>query len=165
MAEWSPIGGTLVNSAKGRSQREEAACWLLAESGPGSSHWPERLQDAGLLAWEDQENEDWDLVFVRWAALAVVLAYQDHDPADGLYGTDSEWVMLRFACALMTGKGGDWAADLPGLDHTNRRIVLGALAWAAGGQEAAYSYMLPAAEAAVVQPPPPSEGRHLRSVD
>lgn len=71
MAEWSPIGGTLVSSAKGRSWREEAACWLLAESGPGSSHWPDRLQEAGLLTWEDQENEDWDLAFVRWEALAV----------------------------------------------------------------------------------------------
>ncbi|MGW0337068.1 hypothetical protein ACWD0J_35465 [Streptomyces sp. NPDC003011] len=164
MTEWSPIGGTLVSSAAGRSWREEAACWLLAESGPGSSHWPDRLQDAGLLSWEDQETEDWDLAFVRWAALAEVLGYKDHDPVDGLHGTDNEWAMLRFACALMTGKGGDWAADLPGLDHANRRILLGALAWAAGGEKAAYPYMLPAAEAPVVQPSP-AEGRHLRPVD
>ncbi|MEU9405726.1 hypothetical protein AB0E08_08465 [Streptomyces sp. NPDC048281] len=161
MAEWSPIGGTLVSSAKGRSWREEAACWLLAESGPGSSHWPDRLQDAGLIIWEDQPDEDWDLAFVRWEALAVDLKQKDHDPADGLYGTDPEWVMLRFACALMTGKGGDWATDLPRVDHANRRILLGALAWAAGGEKAAYPYMAPEP----VEPPPPPGGRRLRPVD
>ncbi|MGW0647327.1 hypothetical protein ACWD4T_00740 [Streptomyces umbrinus] len=143
MAEWTPIGRTLVSSAKGRSWREEAACWLLAESGAGESHWPDRLQEAGLLAWETQKSEDWDLASVRWSALAQTLAFMDHDPADGLYGTYAEWCVLRFACSLMTGKGGDWGTDLPRLDRSNQRIVLGALAWAAGGEEAAYPYLLP----------------------
>lgn len=143
MTEWSPIGGALVSSAKGRSWREEAACWLLAESGAGISHWPERLQDAGLLGWKNQEDEDWDLVFVHWSALAEKLAHDDQDPADGLYGTGAEWCVLRFACSLMTGKGGDWGTDLPRLDSSNQRLLLGALAWAAGGESAAYPYMLP----------------------
>ncbi|MFD8335600.1 hypothetical protein ACFV42_23515 [Streptomyces solisilvae] len=147
MAEWTPIGGTLVSSAKGRSWREQAACWLLAESGAGRSHWPDRLQEAGLLAWEDQEDEDWDLVFVRWTELAHELAHDDHDLAEGLYGTGAELCMLRFACALVTGQGGDWGVDLPRLDPTNRRIVVGALVWAAGGESAAYPYM----------PPPPEQ--------
>lgn len=154
MAEWTPIGGTLVSSAKGRSWREEAACWLLAESGAGESHWPDRLQEAGLLSWETQESEDWDLAFVRWSALAQTLVLKDHDPADGLYGTGAEWCVLRFACSLMTGKGGDWGTDLPRLDGSNQRIVLGALAWAAGGEKAAYPYMLP--EQPEPEPVPPA---------
>ncbi|NML55127.1 hypothetical protein HHL19_35640 [Streptomyces sp. R302] len=155
MAEWTPIGGTLVSSAKGRSWREEAACWLLAESGSGESHWPDRLQEAGLLSWETQESEDWDLVFVRWSALAQTLARKDHDPADGLYGTGAEWCVLRFACSLMTGKGGNWGTDLPRLDGSNQRIVLGALAWAAGGEAAAHPYMLPKRPEPEPVPPTP----------
>jgi hypothetical protein len=137
-AEWTPFGGTLVSSAKGRTWREEAACWLLAESGAGESHWPDRLQEAGLLSWEDQESDDWDLVFARWPALAEILAFKEHDPADGLCGTDAEWCLLRFACSLTTGKGGDWGTDLPRLDRSNQRILLGALAFTAGGEKAVY---------------------------
>ncbi|MEU5181108.1 hypothetical protein AB0G49_13760 [Streptomyces longwoodensis] len=152
MTAWTPIAGTLTSSAEGRSLREQAACWLLAESGAGSSHWPDRLQDAGLIDWEDQPDQDWDLAFVRWDALARVLATDEHDPEDGLVGTGAEWCMLRFACALMTGKGGDWGTDLQRLDHANRRIILGALAWAAGGQDAAYPYM----DLEEKPPPPPA---------
>ena len=143
MTEWTPIGGTLVSSAKGRSWREQAACWLLAESGAGKSHWPDRLQEAGLLTWEDQEDEEWDLVFVHWPALAEKLAHDDHDPDDGLYGSGAQWCVLRFACSLMTGQGGDWGTDLPRLDSSNQRLLLGAIAWAAGGESAAYPYMPP----------------------
>lgn len=142
MAEWTAIGGTLFSSAKGRSWREEAACWVLAESGAGRSCWPDRLQEAGLLAWETQEDEDWDRVFVRWSALAHTLAFTEHDAADGLHGTGAEWCVLRFACSLMTGEGGDWGADLSRLDHSNRQILLGALTWAAGGEKAAHPYIL-----------------------
>lgn len=140
MTEWTPIAATLLSSAEGRSRREEAACWLLAESGAGRSHWPDRLQDADLIAWEDQPDEDWDLATIRWEALAEYLKY-NQDPADGLYGTGAEWCVLRFACSLMTGRGGDWGTDLPRLDSSNQRLLLGALAWAAGGKQAAYPYM------------------------
>ncbi|MEU9925111.1 hypothetical protein AB0H51_28150 [Streptomyces griseoluteus] len=145
-----------MSSAEGRSWREEAACWLLAESGAGRSHWPDKLQTAGLIDWEDQPEADWDFAFVRWPALAQALATDD--PEGGLYGTGAEQCMLRFACALMTGNGGDWGTDLPRLDHANQRIILGALAWAAGGQSAAYPYM-------DVQEEPPPAPTVLHSVD
>jgi hypothetical protein len=158
VTEWTPIGATLVSSAESRTWREQAACWLLAESGAGRSHWPDRLQEAGLIDWEDQPEADWDFAFVRWPALTQVLATDDHDPEDGLNGTGAEWCMLRFACALMTGKGGDWGTDLQRLDHANQRIIHGAIAWAAGGQTAAYPYM-------DVQEEPPPAPPVLHSVD
>lgn len=139
MTEWTPIAATLVSSAEGESWREEAACWLLAESGPSVSHWPDRLQQAGLIAWEDQEDADWDLARIRWGALADEL--DDGFPKQ-LHGTGAEVCVLRFACSLVTGRGGEWGNDLPRLDHINRRLVLGAIAWACGGESAAAPYIL-----------------------
>lgn len=141
MAEWSEIGSALQSSAKDRtSWRIEAASWLLAESGAGVSHWPELLDKAGLVEWNGQDAEGYDLAFVDWEGLARRLA-QPPEKLANLYGTNAEWAMLRFACSLVTGKGGDWGADLTSLDHFNQRIILGALAWAAGGISAAYPYM------------------------
>lgn len=160
MTEWTPVAATLFSSAEGRSWRTEAACWLLAESGAGRSHWPDRLQAAGLIMWEDQPDEDWDLAFVRWKSLALEAARDDHDPEDGLYGTGAEWCVLRFASSLMTGNGGDWGGDLPRLDTTNQRLLLGALAWAAGGRAAAAPYMSDEEPA-----PPPLRLRAVKSED
>lgn len=147
MAEWSPIGNVLQSSSKDRtSWRIEAASWLLAESGAGISHWPELLDEAGLVEWDGQDAEGYDLGFVKWEELARRLA-QPTERITNLHGTNAEWGMLRFACSLVTGEGGDWGAALTSLDHSNQRIILGAIAWAAGGITAAYPYMdLPAPE-------------------
>lgn len=161
MTRWTAIGATLLKSAEYRSQREQAACWLLAESGAFESHWPDRLERAGLLAWEVQDDKGWDLVYVRWVALEEQLKSTDHDPYDGLYGNDAEWCMLRFACSLMTGKGGEWGPGLSSLDANNRRILLGAITWAAKGRDAAYAYILDDQPQPNPKPPGPPK---LRSV-
>jgi len=138
MTAWTETAQTLLDTARREGiLRKEAACWLLAECGAGRSKWPDALQEAGYITWTHQEEEDWDLADVQWERLAGDLAR-----SDPLYGTGAELCVLRFACSLVTGTGGPWGDDLPRLDHTNRRLVLGAIAWASGGASAASGYIL-----------------------
>ncbi|MFF2618968.1 hypothetical protein [Kitasatospora sp. NPDC058046] len=138
---WSPVGAVLLASARhARNWPEQGACWLLAEHGIGESYWPGQLDRAGLLAWHHARlgGAPHAQAFVRWPALARTLTRQI---ADGpLHGSPAQWAVLRVALALTTGRGGDWATDLSRLEEINRTIVLGAVAWAAGGEQAAYPY-------------------------
>lgn len=160
--EWSPIANYLVASSLGRSWREEAATWLLAEFGFGRSHWPEQLDQAGLLDWEEAGDnapeDEFDMARVRWAALADALT-SGNEAASSMQGSRSEWAVLRFACALMTGQAGDWGSDLTLLDKHNQRLAVAALAWAAGGKRAAYPLLPEPAHAE-----PPAVRGHLQAV-
>ncbi|MDX3165912.1 hypothetical protein PV516_19180 [Streptomyces scabiei] len=100
------------------STNEEAALWLLAESG----HWLDELDRVGLIT----RDPDSDRARVDWPGTAAQ-RYQ-------LIGTDSEFQVLRIARALAHP---DLGADFPHLsrlDETNRRLVLHAIAWAASGR-------------------------------
>ncbi|MHA6765722.1 hypothetical protein [Streptacidiphilus sp. PAMC 29251] len=79
--------------------------------------------------------------------------------ATSMHGNASELAVLRFACALMNGTGGDWGRDLALLEEDQRRLVLGALAWAGGGQRAAHPFM-----AEQPDPEPPTIHGHLSTV-
>lgn len=159
--EWTPVANCLFASSLGRSWREEAATWLLAEFGPGRSHWPEQLDQAGFLDWEeaveDAPEDEFDMAWVRWDALADALVADG--TSESMYGTRSEWAVLRFACALMTGRAGDWGNDLTLLDGGNRRLAVAALAWAAGGKRSALPLIPPLPE-----PGPPTVRGHLHTV-
>lgn len=159
--QWTPIAGCLFATARGRSWREEAATWLLAES--IYARWPDQLDKAGFLEWEHPaadapEEDSYSMAWVRWEVLSKALV-RGTKAATSMHGNASELAVLRFACALMTGNGGDWGNDLPLLDEVQRHLVLSALAWAGGGQRAAHPFMREQPD-----PEPPTVRSHLHTV-
>jgi hypothetical protein len=103
---------------------EEAAVWLLTQH----RHWLDALDRAGLIR-TDPEYPGWAEINWSLAASAVLTR------GDGsMVGTPSEWQVLAVACSL-TGRHALGWSDLASLDEHNRRLVLHAIAWAAGGRD------------------------------
>lgn len=98
---------------------EEAAIWLLDTHG----HWLPELDRCGYIAK------------VRAGTATIVRFREIYAEHTRLIGTRSEWQVLRTAADLAGQPFDDWAArDLNSLDEQNRRLVLHAVAWAAGGR-------------------------------
>ncbi|MCF1592474.1 MULTISPECIES: hypothetical protein [Streptomyces] len=106
--------------------REEAAVWLLAESG----HWLEELDRMGLISRDTDSGQ----ARVDWPGTSSQ-RYQ-------LIGTDAEFQILTIARALAAPELGADFPHLSKLDADNRLLVLHAIAWASAGREWAKSLRL-----------------------
>lgn len=106
---------------------EEAAVWLLAEH----SHWLPELERCGLI----------DEMPMAGGGTATVVRFGAINPErTPMVGTRSEWQVLRTAADLAGKPIDDWHAEnLTSLDEDNRRLVLHAIAWGAGGRDWAKS--------------------------
>lgn len=113
------LADRLAATAAG-SWSEEAAVWLLTEHG----HWLPELERCGLIDTVPWGVSDEMATSVNWERVNVTTGE--------LVGTMSEWRVLRIAGAL-GGAQSTQMYDLASLDETNRRLVLHAVAWAAGG--------------------------------
>jgi hypothetical protein len=111
----------LAESAAG-SWGPEAAVWLLAEHG----HWLPELERDGLI--DSDARIDWEEVACQAGPR-------------GLIGTPSELQVLGVAVALAVTASTP-LQNLASLDEENRRLVLTAIAWAAGGSDWAWSLRL-----------------------
>ncbi len=97
---------------------EEAAIWLLNTHG----HWLPELDRCGHI--HTQPANGWT------ATLIDDYVGDDHY----LISTPSEGQVLDIAMALYRGKTQTSLSGLTTLDEQNRRMVLHAIAWAAGGR-------------------------------
>lgn len=98
---------------------EEAAIWLLDMH----DHWLPELDRCGFIAK------------VRAGTQTVIRFGAIHTDRTELIGTRSEWQVLKTAADLAGKPIDDWfAQDLTSLDEANRRLVLHAIAWTAGGR-------------------------------
>jgi hypothetical protein len=107
----------------------EAAVWLLTEHG----HWLPELHRRGLI---DTGTEYPGYAEIHWRRSATTR---------GLVGTDSELQVLDVARALAI-RGSAFLDNLTSLDEANKRLMLHAVAWAAGGQDWAKTLGLLGAE-------------------
>ncbi len=123
------LGDLLADTAHGWG--EHAAVWLLAAHG----HWLPELARCELIG-------DADGYRIQWAAIDGKLAQ--------LIGTLSELQVLALARALAVPARAATLSDLTSLDEDNRRLVVHAVAWAAGGEQWALGLR--------VLPPEPSWG-------
>jgi len=99
---------------------EEAAIWLLDMH----DHWIPELERCGYIAKVNAGRN----TIIRFRAI-------DTERTE-LIGTRSEWQVLRVAADLAGTPIDDWFAQhLTALDERNRRLVLHAVAWAAGGRD------------------------------
>ena len=105
---------------------EEAAVWLLAEH----AHWLPELERCELIDTVPWGGTGEMATIVNWERVNVTTSK--------LVGTQSEWRVLRIAGAL-GGAQPTQMYDLTSLDEDNRRLVLHAVAWAAGGRDWAKS--------------------------
>lgn len=98
---------------------EEAAIWLLDIH----DHWLRELERCGFIA----KVRGGTATIVRFRAIDI--------ERTNLIGTRSEWQVLKVAADLAGKPIDDWfAKDLNSLDERNRRLVLHAIAWTAGGR-------------------------------
>jgi hypothetical protein len=98
----------------------EAAIWLL----DAHDHWLPELERCGYIAKVTAGRN----TIIRFRAI-------DPDRAS-LIGNRAEWQILRVASDLAGQPIDGWFADaLHTLDEPNRRLVLHAIAWAAGGRD------------------------------
>jgi hypothetical protein len=125
--EPAPLAERLASDAEG-DWGAEAAIWLLTQHG----HWLPELERASLLIRMSPNSDTW--VRIDWARVAAEVLLRH----EGLIGTASEWQILAAASSLTGRHALSWA-DLPSLDDRNKRLVLHAVAWAAGGREWAES--------------------------
>jgi hypothetical protein len=114
----------LTETAAG-SWGHEAAVWLLAEHG----HWLPELARLNLIDYGADDAS------IRWDAIRSTAL-----PCSG-----SEFQVLDLARALASNRAAA-LTDLTSLDEPNRRLVLTAIAWAAGGSDWAWSLRLAPAE-------------------
>jgi hypothetical protein len=105
---------------------EEAAIWLLDTHG----HWLPELDRCGHIHTQAANG---------WTA-TVIDDYVGDDHY--LIGTPSEGQVLDIAMALYRGETHTSLSGLTSLDEQNRRLVLHAVAWAAGGRRWADSLNL-----------------------
>jgi hypothetical protein len=113
------IATRLARTAAGSSQ-QEAAVWLLIKH----FHWLPELSRNGLI---DTEGVSDDYAVIDWEEAGC------RADAHHLIGTPSELQVLFVACALASTDHTP-LFNLSSLDETNRRLVLHAIAWAAGGR-------------------------------
>jgi hypothetical protein len=102
---------------------EEAAIWLLVQHG----HWLPELERCGHIRQVPANG---------WTA-TIIDGYVGDDSY--LIGTPSEGQVLDIAMALYRGETQTSLSRLTSLDEQNKRLVLYALAWAAGGRDWANS--------------------------
>lgn len=117
------LGQLLAEDA--HSWGETAAVWLLDTHG----HWLPELERTGLITELPEAG-----VRVRWIAI--------HTHLGKLIGTTSELQVLAVARALASHGAHTTLGELTSLDEVNRRLVLHAVAWAAGGEDWATSLNL-----------------------
>ena len=105
---------------------EEAAVWLLDQH----RHWLPELQRCGLI--REQPTAGGGTATVIHGIVGMT---------NGLIGTPSEWQVLDLAMALYRSNTTP-LFNLTSLDEGNRRLVLHAVAWTAGGRDWAESLRL-----------------------
>ncbi|MFJ9771160.1 hypothetical protein ACIRVF_07945 [Kitasatospora sp. NPDC101157] len=127
MTNTTALAERLARTAAG-TWGEEAAIWLLTEHG----HWIEELDRLGLIGEQPMAGGG-TATLIRWRQFT-----EDLRPV----GTGSEIQVLNIARAPAWPDAATTFRSLASLDETNRRLVLHAIAWAAGGQGWAKSLRL-----------------------
>ncbi|PBC80137.1 hypothetical protein BX265_4973 [Streptomyces sp. TLI_235] len=116
----SDLAQRLADTAAG-TWGEEASAWLLDIQ----DHWIPELDRCGLIRQQPMAG----------GGTATTINWAINTNQTPLIGTQSEWQILRVAADLVGKPIDDWfAQDLTSLDEPNRRLVLHAIAWAAGGR-------------------------------
>ncbi|WP_327358378.1 hypothetical protein [Streptomyces sp. NBC_01304] len=129
------LHAALTNGAEG-VYHQVAAVLLLT----GHDQWPDRLDRAGLVLWDD----DRQYAAVKWRDVLDRLdgpprRAADDGPWDETYDelicSGSAARILRLACALGAGMPIDLRDALSSLDDINKLLVLDAVAHAMGGHQ------------------------------
>jgi hypothetical protein len=128
MSQPTTLADRLAATAAG-TWGEEAAIWLLDTHG----HWLPELERCGHIHTQP----------ANWPSATVIDGYVGDD--HHLIGTPSEGQVLDIAMALYRGDTQTSLGQLTSLDEQNRRLILHAVAWAAGGRHWADSLNLTAA--------------------
>lgn len=115
------------NAALRKWARNDRHCTAAVELLIAHGCWLNRLEEVGLVEWFPQPEDDRARLNLH-RALEKLDDPKDHD----LYTSSSEYRVLSIASSLVHGTPISLTATLQGLDRSNQRLVLDALALALG---------------------------------